>query len=102
MVRSSSSTNSFPGYPHLKRVIDHPVYGRMELLDVQRTSDGYLVGTARIGEGDQAYIHSVFLGRARRPPTMGFTCGGGPCRTFRIYENEGTPTALTAPGKKQP
>jgi hypothetical protein len=97
MVRSSSPSNSFPGYPHLKRVIHHPHYGRMELLEVQRTSDGYLLGTAVIGEGDEAYIHRVFLGLAPRkapaPPTMGFTCGGGPCRTFHIYENEATPAA---------
>jgi hypothetical protein len=54
--------DSFPGYPHLKRVAQSAQYGRMELLDVNATSDGFLIGTARIGTGRAAYIHSVFLG----------------------------------------
>lgn len=57
--------DSFPGYPHLRRVADTP-RGRAELLEVNRTSDGFLVGMARFGEGNEAYIHSVFLGRAPR------------------------------------
>lgn len=52
----------FPEYPNLKRVTHSDRYGRMELLQVTRTSDGYLLGTARIGEGQDAYIHSVFIG----------------------------------------
>lgn len=55
--------DSFPGYPHLRRVTDTP-RGRATLLEVNRTSDGFLIGMARFGEGDEAYIHSVFLGRA--------------------------------------
>lgn len=61
MKRSSSS---FPGYPNLKRVTHSDRYGRMELLEVQRTSDGFLIGMAKIGTGEAAYLHSVFLGSA--------------------------------------
>lgn len=56
--------NHFPGYPHLKRVAHSAQYGRMELLSVSRTSDGFLIGQALIGAGANAYTHSVFLGRA--------------------------------------
>lgn len=54
--------NSFPGYPHLKKVCHSDRYGRMELLSVDETSDGFLTGYAKIGEGEDAYTHSVFLG----------------------------------------
>lgn len=57
-------SNSFPGYPHLKRVAYNEHYGRMELLEVQRTSDGFLIGMALIGEGKEQYMHSVLLGCA--------------------------------------
>ena len=53
----------FPAYPHLKRVTRSARYGRMELLSVSRTSDGFLLGQAKIGTGRNAYTHSVFLGR---------------------------------------
>lgn len=56
--------NSFPGYPHLKKVCHSDQYGRMELLSVDVTSDGFLIGQAKIGTGKHAYIHSVFLGSA--------------------------------------
>jgi hypothetical protein len=39
------------------------MYGRMELLEVNPTSDGFLIGMARVGKGKSAYLHSVFLGR---------------------------------------
>jgi hypothetical protein len=57
-----SKRDSFPGYPHLKRVCYSTRYGRMELLSVSRTSDGFLTGFAKIGTGKDAYTHSVFLG----------------------------------------
>jgi hypothetical protein len=57
---------SFPGYPHLMKVCHSERYGRMELLSVERTSDGYLTGYAKIGTGKNAYTHSVFLGRDPR------------------------------------
>lgn len=55
--------NHFPGYPDLKRIAMNSRTGeRMELLEVNRTSDGYLIGYARFGEGEHAYEHSVFIG----------------------------------------
>jgi hypothetical protein len=61
-MSKAQRSNSFPGYPHLKRVIHNEHYGRMELVEVSRTSDGFLVGQAKIGTGSNAYYHSVFLG----------------------------------------
>ncbi len=63
----------FPGYPSLKRVSSGP-RGRMTLLEVTVTSDGFLLGTARIGTGRDAYVHSVFLGRASNHPTLADLC----------------------------
>jgi len=57
--------DSFPGYPHLKRVTMTD-RGRAELLEVTPTSDGFLIGTARFGEGEESFVHSVFLGRDPR------------------------------------
>ena len=57
--------NSFPGYPYLKRVSHSKQYGRMELESVSETSDGFLIGWAKIGTGKRAHHHSVFLGRKR-------------------------------------
>lgn len=58
--------DSFPGHPHLKRVAYNKHYGRMELVEVTRTSDGYLIGQALIGPKDgERYLHSVFLGAAK-------------------------------------
>jgi len=51
-------------FPKLRRVAYSSQYGRMELLEVNETSDGFLIGQARIGEGDETYMHSVFLGKA--------------------------------------
>lgn len=53
--------DSFPGYPHLKRVAQTD-RGRAELLEVNRTSDNFLIGLAEFEDGE---IHSVFLGEAR-------------------------------------
>ena len=58
-----SERNHFPGYPHLKKVVHDERYGRMELIEVNETSDGFLMGYAKIGTGKNAYCHSVFLGR---------------------------------------
>lgn len=60
--RKPVARDHFPGYPHLKRVCESPRYGRMELIEVSRTSDGFLVGMARFEDGS---MHSVFLGAAR-------------------------------------
>ena len=52
----------FPGYPYLLRFSQSDRYGKMELLSVDKTSDGFLIGWARvhIGEEDE-HEHSVFL-----------------------------------------
>ena len=52
----------FPGYPNLRRVVHSDRYGRMELVEISETSDGFLLGQVLIGEGDEQYTHSVFLG----------------------------------------
>lgn len=60
----------FPGYPTLRRVTQSDHYGRMTLLSVSPTSDGFLLGHARIGTGRNAYIHSVLIGRASDHPPL--------------------------------
>ncbi len=50
-------------YPHLRRIV-HSDRGRIELLEVNETSDGFLMGMAKIGEGEDAYHHSIFIGAA--------------------------------------
>lgn len=52
----------FPEYPRLRKIAHSERYGRMELIEVNETSDGFLMGHAMIGTGDSAYCHSVFLG----------------------------------------
>lgn len=49
-------------YGVFKRVVKSDRYGRMELLSVSRTSDGFLIGFAKIGTGKNAYYHDVFIG----------------------------------------
>lgn len=51
-------------YPKLRRVVHDDRRGRIELLSVNETSDGFLIGQGRIGTGEDAYGHSVFIGRA--------------------------------------
>ncbi len=51
-------------FPRLKRVGHDDRRGRIELLSVDETSDGFLIGQAWIGSGEEAYGHSVFIGRA--------------------------------------
>ncbi len=50
-------------YPTLLRVVHGDRYGRMELLSVAETSDGFLIGHALVGEGEGAHHKSIFLGR---------------------------------------
>jgi hypothetical protein len=64
-----SHKNQFSAeYPHLKKVVLSERYGRMELLSVSKTSDGFLMGWVRIGTGKAAYEHSAVLGRC--PPDI--------------------------------
>ena len=53
----------FPGHPNLRKHAYSDRYGHMELLSVDRTSDGFLIGWARvhIGEEDE-HEHSIFIG----------------------------------------
>ena len=57
--------DAFPGFPHLKRqaMTDR---GPAELLEVNRTSDGFLIGVAWFEGEDGLYLHEVFLGRDPR------------------------------------
>lgn len=48
-------------YPNLRRHAETS-RGPTELIEVNETSDGFLIGTAKIGEGNDAYHHSIFLG----------------------------------------
>ena len=55
--------DSFPGYPYLRRFAQSDQYGDMELLSVDQTSDGFLIGWARVHIGtEEEHEHSVFLG----------------------------------------
>ena len=59
----AAADNPFPGYPNLRHHAQSDRYGKMELLGVNRTSDGFLIGWARIHIGeDNEHEHSVFLG----------------------------------------
>jgi len=62
---ASAVRNTFPGFPHLNRVAYDDRYGGIELIEVNRTSDGFLIGMALITPDDEASnLHHVFLGRA--------------------------------------
>lgn len=68
-------------YPTLRRVCYSDRYGRMELVSVSETSDGFLMGTAVIGDpdGDDRYMHSIFIGCAsdfRRRGLIPCSCPG--------------------------
>lgn len=55
--------NSFPGYPHLKAGWVHTDrYGEVKLVEVNRTSDGFLIGCAKTRAGE--LVSNLFLGRA--------------------------------------
>lgn len=55
--------NHFPGYPNLKQHAYSDRYGHMELLSVDRTSDGHLIGWARVHIGEpNEHEHSIFIG----------------------------------------
>lgn len=40
--------------------------------------------------------------KPRPKATMGFSCGGGPCKAFNIYENEPELPKLPAPAEVPP
>lgn len=55
-----------PRFPRLPKVRHSDRYGRIELLSLSVTSDGFLLGWAQIGGGKNAFNHSVFLGQAEK------------------------------------
>jgi len=56
--------NSFPGYPHVKAGwVRTDRYGEVKLVEVNETSDGYLIGTAKTRSGE--LVFNLFIGKAR-------------------------------------
>ena len=54
--------NSFPGYPNVKAGWVHTDrYGEVKLVEVNETSDGFLIGTAIDRDGE--YVFGLFIGR---------------------------------------
>jgi hypothetical protein len=54
---------SFPGYPHIKAGwVPTDRYGEIKLVEISRTSDGFLIGTAVTRSGE--YVFNLFLGSA--------------------------------------
>ena len=63
MTEQKTTRDHFPGYPNLRRVAHSDRFGKMELLSVDRTSDGHLIGWARVHIGtEDEHEHSIFLG----------------------------------------
>lgn len=55
--------NSFPGYPHVKAGWVHTDrYGDLKLVSVYKTSDGFLIGTAKNRAGE--LVSNLFIGKA--------------------------------------
>lgn len=56
--------NSFPGYPHIKAGWVHTDrYGEVKLVSVSKTSDGFLIGTAKNRKGE--LVGNLFIGSAK-------------------------------------
>lgn len=55
--------NSFPGYPNIKAGwVPTSRYGDVKLVEINKTSDGYLIGTGKTRSGEMVF--NLFLGRA--------------------------------------
>ena len=52
----------FPEYPHLKRRANVGKYGWLTLVSVTRTSDNFLIGTAKTDNGE--LVSNLFIGKA--------------------------------------
>jgi hypothetical protein len=53
----------FPGYPNIKSGWVHTDrYGDVKLVEITRTSDGFLIGTAKNRRGQ--LVLNLFIGRA--------------------------------------
>lgn len=54
---------SFPGYPNLKAgYVNTSRYGDVKLVAVDKTSDGFLIGTGKTRAGE--LVFNLFLGKA--------------------------------------
>ena len=63
MSKPNTQSYPFPEYPYLRRFAHSDRYGDMELLSVDKTSAGFLIGWARVHIGEEnEHEHSVFLG----------------------------------------
>lgn len=55
--------NSFPGYPNIKAGWVHTDrYGEVKLIEINKTSDGFLIGTGQTRSGE--LVFNLFIGRA--------------------------------------
>ena len=55
--------DAFPGFPTIKQEAWSERYGHMKLLSLERTSDGHLIGFARVHIGEpNEHEHSIFIG----------------------------------------
>lgn len=60
---ATAQRNSFPGYPNVKAGwIKTDRYGEVKLVAVDKTSDGFLIGTAKNRAGQ--LVLNLFIGRA--------------------------------------
>lgn len=58
-----SKKNSFPGFPNVKAGWVHTDrYGELKLTAVNKTSDGFLIGSAVTRSGEPVF--NLFLGKA--------------------------------------
>ncbi len=63
MSEPNAQSDHFPNYPNLRRFAQSERYGKMELLSVHKTSDGFLIGWAKVHIGEESeHEHSVFIG----------------------------------------
>jgi hypothetical protein len=59
-----SKRESIPGYPHLKASwVQTDRYGDLKLIEVNRASDGFLIGVAKTRNG--AIVTNLFLGASK-------------------------------------
>lgn len=56
--------DSFPGYPNVKAGwVRTDRYGELKLVEVIKTSDGFLIGTAKNRSGE--LVNNLFIGKAQ-------------------------------------
>jgi hypothetical protein len=63
LLEKTMKRNSFPGYPNVKAGWVHTDrYGDVKLVELNKTSDGFLIGTAKTRSGE--IVSNLFIGRA--------------------------------------